>query len=163
MSRAHFALNDTLAVPRVPRSDFSSIHPPLAPTLPTPLTSLISLFGPVGFASESVPVRVGRCRHIQETAAGVCGVPKPQACGEAVMARLSASPSPVIRRVNTAPRSVWGRGGAGGREGASERAEEGGPSGSCPAPSLELSRSNFEVAAVRREEPWPGGAGLSSH
>lgn len=142
-------MNDTLAVPRVPRSDFSSIHPPLAPTLPTPLTSLISLFGPVGFASESVPVRVGRCRHIQETAAGVCGVPKPQACGEAVMARLSASPSPVIRRVNTAPRSVWG--GEAGREGGREGAEEGDHPAPVLPPSLELSGSNFEVAAVWRE------------
>lgn len=54
------------------------------------------------------------------------------------MARLSAGPSPVIRRVNTAPGSawgVWGGGGVGGSGG-----------GDHPAPILlllELSRSNF--------------------
>lgn len=75
------------------------------------------------------PMRLGRCHHIWETAAGVCSLPSlpsPGACGESVMARLSAGPSPVIRRVNTQRLDGFGRGrGRGGRGG-------GAPSGSCP-------------------------------
>lgn len=60
---------------------------------------------------------------------------QPQACGESVMARLSASPSPVIRRVNTAPRSAWGR---------SRRERRRGHTAPVLL-SLELSGSNFEL------------------
>ena len=80
---------------------------------------------------------VGHRRHIWETAAGVCSVPSPGACGESVMARLSAGPSPVIRRVNTAPGSGFWGGGVGGSGG-----------GDRPAPVLlllELSGSNFGI------------------
>lgn len=62
------------------------------------------------------------------------------------MARLSAGPSPVIRRVNTALGSAWGRGR--GREG-------GGGGGDRPAPVLlELSRSNLVTDTRHISEVW---------
>lgn len=136
-------LNDTLARP--PHSPLQLLQARTSsPSLPLSVPALansshvfnISLWAlwvlpvrapppPPPPSPSSSPMRLGRCHHIWETAAGVCSLPSlpsPGACGESVMARLSAGPSPVIRRVNTQRLDGFGRGGG----------EGGAPSGSCP-------------------------------
>lgn len=78
------------------------------------------------------------------------GFPALWACGESVMARLSAGPSPVIRKVNTASGAAWGISG---------REQRRGQSGSCPVaylscPGADLDRQSIIsiLSNLRRDE-----------
>ncbi|TNN37214.1 hypothetical protein EYF80_052623 [Liparis tanakae] len=76
--------------------------------------------------------------------------PSPRACGESVTARLSAGPSPVIRRVDTAPGSASGDEEEGGRP--------------APVPLLlELSGRNFGLTPPSHLRLMDGGGLQTPH
>lgn len=107
-------------MPPAPHSDFSSMPPVCANSSHVFNISLWTR----GFCQRRLPCDSWTLPSVLGDSSGCLYRSQPRACRESVMARLSAGPSPVIRRVNTMS----------GPDLETSRSERRGvPPGSCPA------------------------------